>query len=164
MLSDDHRLALGAVGFMRHDYVNFGFDRADVIVAAGYELQEFDPVRINPDGDTKIIHIHRFPAEVDAHYDVAVGLLGDIGGTLDALATRVDAGSPVLARSRTDPRTALRRAGRRTRRRQFPAGARPHRRRHASSDGTAMTSSWSIPAHSRCGWPGSIRPMSRTPA
>ena len=61
---------------MRHDYVNFGFDQADVIVAAGYELQEFDPVRINPRGDTKIIHIHRFPAEVDAHYDVAVGSAG----------------------------------------------------------------------------------------
>ena len=27
---DDHPLALGAVGFMRHDYVNFGFDQADV--------------------------------------------------------------------------------------------------------------------------------------
>ncbi len=94
VLSDEHPLALGAVGFMRHDYVNFGFDRADVIVAAGYELQEFDPVRINPDGDTKIIHIHRFPAEVDAHYDVAVGLLGNIGGTLDALATRVTRDHP----------------------------------------------------------------------
>ena len=65
---DDHPQALGAVGFMRHDYVNFGFDQADVIVAVGYELQEFDPVRINPHGDKKIIHIHRFPAEVDAHY------------------------------------------------------------------------------------------------
>ena len=58
-MPDDHRLALGAVGFMRHDYVNFGFDQADAIVAAGYELR-FDPVRINPSGDTKIIHIHRF--------------------------------------------------------------------------------------------------------
>ena len=45
---DDHPQALGAVGFMRHDYVNFGFDQADVIIAVGYELQEFDPVRINP--------------------------------------------------------------------------------------------------------------------
>ncbi|WP_375498480.1 acetolactate synthase large subunit [uncultured Jatrophihabitans sp.] len=86
---DDHRLALGAVGFMRHDYVNFGFDRADVIVSVGYELQEFDPVRINPSGDTKIIHIHRFPAEVDAHYDVAVGLNADISRSLDALADAV---------------------------------------------------------------------------
>ena len=83
---DDHPLALGAVGFMRHDYVNFGFDRADLIIAVGYELQEFDPVRINPRGDTKIIHVHRFPAEVDAHYNVAVGLHSDISRSLDALA------------------------------------------------------------------------------
>ncbi|HEY3978647.1 MAG TPA: acetolactate synthase large subunit [Streptosporangiaceae bacterium] len=83
---DDHPLALGAVGFMRRDYVNFGFDRADLIIAVGYELQEFDPVKINPGGDTPIIHIHRFPAEVDAHYDVAVGLHSDVSRTLDALA------------------------------------------------------------------------------
>ena len=86
---DDHPLALGSVGFMRHDYVNFGFDRADVIVSVGYELQEFNPVRINPDGTTKIIHVHRFPAEVDAHYDVAVGLTADISHSLDALAAAV---------------------------------------------------------------------------
>jgi acetolactate synthase I/II/III large subunit len=83
---DDHPLALGAVGFMRRDYVNFGFDRADLIIAVGYELQEFDPVKINPGGDTPIIHIHRFPAEVDAHYDVSVGLHSDVSRTLDALA------------------------------------------------------------------------------
>lgn len=89
VMPDDHPLALGAVGFMRHDYVNFGFDLADAIVAVGYELQEFDPVRINPSRDTKIINIHRFPAEVDAHYNVAVGLHADIGRTLDELATLV---------------------------------------------------------------------------
>ncbi len=89
VLPDDHPLALGAVGFMRHDYVNFGFDRADVIVAVGYELQEFDPARINPRGDTKIIHLHRFPAEVDVHFDVAVGLHADMGRSLDALAQAV---------------------------------------------------------------------------
>jgi acetolactate synthase I/II/III large subunit len=89
---DDHPLALGAVGFMRHDYVNFGFDRADVIIAVGYELQEFDPVRINPRGDTKIIHLHRFPAEVDAHYDVAVGVTADITRSLDALGQAVEKG------------------------------------------------------------------------
>jgi acetolactate synthase-1/2/3 large subunit len=83
---DDHPHALGAVGFMSHDYVNFGFDEADVIVSVGYELQEFDPVRINPGGDKRIIHLSRFPAEVDAHYDVEVGVQADISRTLDALA------------------------------------------------------------------------------
>jgi len=89
VFADDHPQALGAVGFMRHDYVNFGFDQADAIVAVGYELQEFDPVRINPNCDKRIIHIHRFPAEVDLHYEVEVGLQSDIGRTLDALAAEV---------------------------------------------------------------------------
>ena len=62
VFSDDHPLALGAVGCMRHDYANFGFDQAGLI-----------------------IHLHRFPAEVDAHYDVAVGLHSDISRSLDAL-------------------------------------------------------------------------------
>lgn len=90
VVPDDHDLALGAVGFMRHDHVNFGFDSADVIVAVGYELQEFDPVRINPGGDKQIIHVHRSNAAVDAHYDVAVGLTADIGRSLDALTGAVD--------------------------------------------------------------------------
>ncbi len=86
---DDHPNALGAVGFMRHDYANFGFDAADVIVAIGYELQELDPVKINPDGDKKIIHVHRFAAEVDEHYPVSVGIEGDISQSLAALGAAV---------------------------------------------------------------------------
>ncbi len=82
---DDHPLALGTVGFMQRDYVNFGFDAADVIVAVGYELQEFDPEKINPDADARIIHVHRWPAEVDDHYPVAVGLHGSIERSLDLL-------------------------------------------------------------------------------
>ena len=85
VMPDDHPNSLGTIGFMRHDYVNFGFDNADVIITVGYELQEFDPVRINPQSDKKIIQIHRFPAEVDAHYSVDVGIIGDISASLDAL-------------------------------------------------------------------------------
>ncbi|MEE3751559.1 acetolactate synthase large subunit [Mycobacterium intracellulare] len=85
VMPDDHHNSIGTLGFMRHDYVNFGFDNADVVIAVGYELQEFDPVRINPQGDKKIIHIHRFPAEVDAHYSVDVGIIGDISDSLNAL-------------------------------------------------------------------------------
>jgi acetolactate synthase I/II/III large subunit len=85
VMPDDHPNSIGTLGFMRHDYVNFGFDNADVIVAVGYELQEFDPVRINPQADKKVIHVHRFPAEVDMHYSVDVGIIGDISASLDAL-------------------------------------------------------------------------------
>jgi acetolactate synthase-1/2/3 large subunit len=86
---DNHPHALGAMGFMLHDYVNFGFDQADVIVAVGYDLQEFPPARMNPRADKQIIHIQRYPAEVDAHYNVAVGIESSIPAALDALADSV---------------------------------------------------------------------------
>ncbi len=86
---DSHPHALGAMGFMRHDYVNFGFDQADVIIAVGYDLQEFPPARMNPDADKAIIHIQGYPAEVDAHYNIAVGIESNIPAALDALAAAV---------------------------------------------------------------------------
>src|SRR5919106_1813291 len=86
---DKHPNALGTVGFMRRDYVNFGFDLADVLICVGYDLQEFDPAKINPKSDKKIIHISRYPAEVDVHYPVAVGIQSDISMALNELAKAV---------------------------------------------------------------------------
>lgn len=99
VLADDHPNAIGTIGFMRRDYANFGFDSADVIIAVGYELQEFDPNRINPHGDKSIIHVHRFPAEVDAHYSVDVGIVADIRASLDAL------GSALAGRTKVPGKT-----------------------------------------------------------
>ncbi|MGA3296378.1 MAG: acetolactate synthase large subunit [Candidatus Bathyarchaeia archaeon] len=86
---DNHPNALGAMGFMRRDYVNFGFDEADVLICVGYDLQEFDPVQINPNGDKKILHIQQYPAEVDSHYHLAVGIESSISLALDALSKAV---------------------------------------------------------------------------
>ena len=86
---DMHPNALGTVGFMHHDYINFGFDLADVLVCVGYDLQEFDPVKINPKADKKIIHISSYAAEVDAHYPVAVGIESNLSMALDELAKGV---------------------------------------------------------------------------
>lgn len=86
---DHHPNSLGTMGFMRHDYVNFGFDQADAIVCVGYDLQEFDPIKINPNGDKEIVHIHRYPAQVDSHYQLAVGIQGNISESLEALSKEV---------------------------------------------------------------------------
>jgi acetolactate synthase-1/2/3 large subunit len=85
-IPDDHPHALGTIGFMVKDYANFGFDRADVVVAVGYDLVEYAPVRWNPGADKRIIHVHRTVAEVDENYTLEVGLQGSIGATLDAIA------------------------------------------------------------------------------
>ncbi len=94
---DNHPNALGTVGFMLRDYVNFGFAQADVVLCVGYELQEFSPSQINPQADKQIIHIHTFPAEVDAHYPVAVGIEGNMALTLDELAQKLSLTSSLTA-------------------------------------------------------------------
>jgi acetolactate synthase-1/2/3 large subunit len=83
---DDHPNALGTIGFMVKDYANFGLDKADVVIAVGYDLVEYSPSRWNPRGDKRIVHVHRTVAEVDAAYGLEVGIQGDIGATLDAIA------------------------------------------------------------------------------
>lgn len=86
----NHPYSLGTVGFADRDYTNFGFDRSDVIISVGYDLQEFDPVRINRNADKKIIHIAQYPAEVDDHYPVAVGIESNLSEALDELARKVN--------------------------------------------------------------------------
>ena len=87
---DDHELAVGTIGFMVRDYANFGFEHADVVVAVGYDLVEYPPSRWNPDGRKRVIHVHRDVAEVDASYVLSVGVVGNIGASLDAIAAGTD--------------------------------------------------------------------------
>jgi acetolactate synthase I/II/III large subunit len=95
-IPDDHPNALGTIGFMVKDYANFGFDRADVVVAVGYDIVEYAPARWNPSRDKRIIHVHRTVAEVDEHYPLEVGLQGSIGQALDAIAAASSA-HPVMS-------------------------------------------------------------------
>jgi acetolactate synthase-1/2/3 large subunit len=80
-----HCLWLGAVGLRAHDYVACGFDRADVIICVGYDMVEYPPALWHPSKDRKIVHIDSMPAEVDEHYIVACGVLGNIGASLDGI-------------------------------------------------------------------------------
>lgn len=106
VIPDDHPNAIGTVGFMRRDYVNFGFEESDLIISVGYELQEFDPARINPQGDKRIIYVHRFPAEVDAHFSIDVGIEGDISASLRALADALAPAGPEQRFQRPVPASA----------------------------------------------------------
>jgi len=77
-----HPLSLGAVGLAATDYVSCGFDRADVIICVGYDIVEYHPHLWHKQGDRKIIHVDREPAEVDAHYMLEVGVIGNIAAGL----------------------------------------------------------------------------------
>jgi acetolactate synthase-1/2/3 large subunit len=88
---DAHALCLGTVGLQEHDYVSCGLDRADVIICVGYDLVEYAPERWNPRRDKRIVHIDPSPAEVDAAYQVAVGVQGQIAESLTRIAQRASA-------------------------------------------------------------------------
>ncbi len=75
-------LALGSVGLQARDYVTCGFDKADVIICVGYDLVEYHPFLWHPTKDRVIVHLDTTPAEVDAYYPVAVGVVGDIKHSL----------------------------------------------------------------------------------
>ena len=81
-----HELSLGAVGLQASDYVSCGFDRADVIVCVGFDMVEYHPHLWNKAKHAKIIHIDSLPAEVDEHYILEAGVIGDIAESLHSLA------------------------------------------------------------------------------
>jgi acetolactate synthase I/II/III large subunit len=83
---DDHPNALGTIGSATKDDASLAFERADVVVAAGYDLVELPPSRWNPNRDKRIVHLHRTVAEVDAAYTLEVGIQSSIGDALDAIA------------------------------------------------------------------------------
>ncbi|KRL37469.1 acetolactate synthase large subunit [Liquorilactobacillus uvarum] len=85
IISDRHKNSLGVVGFMRRDYENFAIDEADLIISIGFSIQQFDPQKINPEKNKKIIHINMFRQDVDSHYNVTLNIIANIRASLQAL-------------------------------------------------------------------------------
>ena len=83
-----HKLSLGTVGLQAKDYVACGFEKSDVIICVGFDMVEFHPHVWHKYKDKKIIHIDMSPAEVDEHYILEVGVIGDIRDGLDNIAKR----------------------------------------------------------------------------
>lgn len=76
------------MGLGSKDYVNCGFDRADLILCVGYDMVEYHPSRWHMGKDKQIVHIDTEAAEVDEHYIVASGLVGSISAALTGLSRR----------------------------------------------------------------------------
>ncbi len=81
-----HPMALGSAGLQAHDYVNCGFDHADLIICIGYDLVEYHPYLWHPTRDRKIIHIDSRSAEVDESYPLESCVVGDIKLSLERIA------------------------------------------------------------------------------
>jgi acetolactate synthase-1/2/3 large subunit len=89
VLSDASEYSLFATGIHRHDYVNCGIDRADLIITIGYNIVEYPPSVWNRDGAKKIVNIDFVEAETDAFYNPGLEVIGDISTTLRLLGGKI---------------------------------------------------------------------------
>jgi acetolactate synthase-1/2/3 large subunit len=89
VLPDSDRLSLYTIGLQARDYASVVMEQADVVIALGYDFVEYAPCLWNPRRDKRIVHLDVSPAEVDAHYIVEVGVLGDLRLSLELLAEKV---------------------------------------------------------------------------
>ncbi len=83
----DHSLALWTVGLQQRDFINCGLDRADLMIAVGYDLVEYSPKKWNQTGTLPIIHINLTAAEIDSSYIPRVEVIGDISTSLQQILT-----------------------------------------------------------------------------
>ncbi|HEU4366992.1 MAG TPA: acetolactate synthase large subunit [Methylomirabilota bacterium] len=81
----DDDLCLLSAGLQARDYVSCGFERADLIVAVGYDPVEYAPRFWNADRTKRIVHIDFTPAEVDSFYQPAVEVVADVREALERL-------------------------------------------------------------------------------
>ena len=81
----DDDLSLLSAGLQARDYISCGFDKADLIIAVGYDPVEYAPKFWNPDRKKPIIHVDFTPAEVDSFYQPAVEVVADVREALELL-------------------------------------------------------------------------------
>lgn len=84
----DNKYSMWTIGIPQKDYQNIILDKADLVIAVGYDIVEFAPVKWNCDDRHEIIHIDSRPAHVNKLYQPFVEVVGDISDSLEKIANR----------------------------------------------------------------------------
>jgi acetolactate synthase-1/2/3 large subunit len=85
IMPDSDPLSLYTLGLRLRDYPALAMEQADVVIAVGYDFVEYAPCYWNPNRDKRVVHVDVSPAEVDAHYIIEVGVLGDLALSLEQI-------------------------------------------------------------------------------
>lgn len=87
-IPSSHPLSIGTVGLKAHDLVAFGIEESDLVICVGLDMVEYTPSFWNPKADIRIVSIDASPAEVDTHFIVEAGMVGDIKDSLQRLSAK----------------------------------------------------------------------------
>lgn len=85
VISDKWERHLRTIGIKNADHALIAMKDADLVIAIGYDLVEYNPKFWNGDFSKNIIHIDFTPAEVDTYYCPSVEIAADIELTINAI-------------------------------------------------------------------------------
>ncbi len=80
---------LGTAALSSKDYLHCAIDRADLIINVGHDVIEKPPFFMSV-GGAKVIHINYFSAHVDEVYFPQLSVVGDIAGSIERLADKIE--------------------------------------------------------------------------
>lgn len=84
-ISCESPLQIGTIGIPERDYANIAMEKADLVIAVGYDIVEYAPGKWNGNADHKIIHIDARPPHINKLYQTDVEVVGDISVSLEQL-------------------------------------------------------------------------------
>jgi acetolactate synthase-1/2/3 large subunit len=90
ILPDADPLSLYTIGLQMQDHSARLLAASDLVITVGYDPVEYAPSLWNPDRRKPIVHVDVTPAEVDAHYVIEVGVIGNIALSMEAIGRCVD--------------------------------------------------------------------------
>ncbi len=83
-----HPMSIGTLGLQASDLITCEFDKADLVITVGYDVEEYSPQFWNPDGSKSVVSVDTVPEPyIDRFYRIEVELVGDIAETLDGLSS-----------------------------------------------------------------------------
>ncbi len=84
-ISDREPASLMTLDSGPDDEAAHAIERADCVVAVGYDIAEHDPEGWNVDLEKTVVHVDYEPAEVYRHYNPDVEIVADIGAAVAAI-------------------------------------------------------------------------------
>lgn len=89
VVSYDNPYSMWTVGLPQKDYQDFALERADLVIAVGYDLVEFSPLKWNSKSNHKIIHIDTRESHINKLYQPDIEVVGDISDSLERIGKRI---------------------------------------------------------------------------
>lgn len=89
ILPFDHPRNLFSVGGKPYPEGLRPLHAADLVIAVGFDLVEYDPINWNADHSRKIINIHTVSLETDEHFPIELDVVGDLKLILKSLQNHV---------------------------------------------------------------------------